>query len=422
MLQNKFSRLGLALTVSATLGLVNSNSATAASFKQYQAIDLGTLNNSPTVTGAAINDVSQIVGRYNSASINGFNTGFIWENGVMTGLPLTGFKVGGPNDGATVTMPGRGGLSRSINNSGKIVGAGDELPGSTDRGLLWAPDATDGYDLTIYEFGGVESYFVDINNKDQIAGSHIYAPGKRDAIHWENGHRTYLPSLGGDLNLGVAINDSGKIVGYLDTDGADNGTNTYSGALWEKDANGNYILTNLGTNGATQSFAREINSVGQVVGQLVNGTGSTATTSPFLWQNNAFTLLGSLGGTKGDVANINKEGQVVGYSTNTSNQELAFIWHDGAIADLNTLLTNNLLVDGANVVLNRATGINNKGDIVAYGNYSYTDAQGLTKTGTRTYLLKSVPEGNTTVGLLAFGAVGVAYQLKRKGQKVTKVK
>ncbi len=422
MIQNNFSRLGLALTVAATLGLVNSNSATAASFKQYQAIDLGTLNNSATVTGAAINDVGQIVGRYNTASINGSNTGFIWENGVMTALPLTGLKVGGPNDGATLTMPGRGGLSRSINNSGNIVGAADELPGATDRGMFWAPNATDGYDLTIYEFGGVESYFVDINNNDQIAGSHIYAPGKRDAIYWEDGNRTYLPSLGGDLNLGVAINDSGKIVGYVDTDGADNGTSTHSAALWEKDANGNYILTDLGTNGANQSFAREINNVGQVVGQLSNGSGNTATTSPFLWQNNAFTLLGSLGGTRGDVANINSAGQVVGYSSNSGNQERAFIWHDGAMADLNTLLTNNLLVDGANVVLNRATGINKKGDIVAYGNYTYTDAQGLTKTGTRTYLLKSVPEGNTTLGLLAFGAVGFVYELKRKRQKVTKLK
>ena len=220
----------------------------------------------------------------------------------------------------------------------------------------------------------------------------------------------------------VAINDSGKIVGYVDTDGADNGTNTHSAALWEKDANGNYILTDLGTNGANQSFTREINSVGQVVGQLVNGTGTTATTSPFLWQNNAFTLLGNLGGTRGDVANINSVGKAVGYSSNSSNQELAFIWHDGAMADLNTLLTNNILVDGANVVLNRATGINNKGDIVAYGNYIYTDAQGLTKTGTRTYLLKSVPEGSTTLGLLAFGAVGFVYELKRKDQKVTKLK
>ncbi|MEG5140388.1 MULTISPECIES: hypothetical protein [Microcoleaceae] len=43
------------------------------------------------------------------------------------------------------------------------------------------------------------------------------------------------------------------------------------------------------------------------------------------------------------------------------------------------------------VTLARATGINNFGDISAYGTYTYKDAKGATLTRTRSYLLKALP-------------------------------
>ncbi len=426
MIQFNFGRIGLALSVAASVGIAQSTSAIAASFSRYQAIDLGSLDpTSTTITVNALNDLGQAVGRYNVVNAAGVssNASYIWDNGTLTALPLTGLKIGGPNDGQSVTMPGRGGLARSINNNGIIVGAGDELPGATDRAMKWTPNGSGGYSLRVEEFGGVESYFIDTNNVDQIAGYHIFAPGRQNAIAREGGSNTntILPGIGGDRNQALALNDKGQIVGSVDGDGVQNNTTVNSAALWQKDANGNYVLTNLGTNGATQSVARDINKSGQIVGQLTTGSGATATSSAFLWQNNVFTLLDSLGGTVGDAVSINNDGKVVGYSRNSSNQDRASIWSNGMIADLNSLLTDSLLVGGSNVSLTRATGINKWGDVVAYGTYSYVDAQGVSRTGTRSYLLKSVPESDTALSLLVFGAIGGASFLRRNRRKATVV-
>jgi len=423
-IQFLLGRIGVMLTVAATVGIAQSTSAIAASFSKYAGIDLGSLDKgSTTITATSLNDLGQVVGRYNVVNAAGVssNASYIWQNGTMTALPLTGLKIGGPNDGQPVTMPGRGSLARSLNNNGIIIGTGDELPGATDRAMTWTPNGSGGYSLTVEEFGGVESYFTDINNVDQIAGYHIFAPGKQNAIYRENGSNTntILPGIGGDRNQALALNDNGQVVGSVDGDGVQNDTTVNSAALWQKDASGNYVLTNLGRNGSQQSVAREINDIGQVVGQLTNGSGATATSSAFLWQNNAFTDLGGLGGTVRNAVGINNQGQVVGFSSNSSNQELAFIWNDGMMADLNSLLVDSLLVGGANVSLTRATGINNRGDIAAYGTYTYVDAQGVTRTGTRAYLLKSVPESDTALSLLAFGAIGGVSFWRRNRRKAT---
>jgi hypothetical protein len=44
-----------------------------------------------------------------------------------------------------------------------------------DRGLLWQKKDGGDYELQITDLGGVETYFYDINNQNQMAGRHIYA-------------------------------------------------------------------------------------------------------------------------------------------------------------------------------------------------------------------------------------------------------
>lgn len=392
------------MAVLTAAGLATSSPAIAASM--YAITDLGTLSPEGTDTrAAAINDLGQVVGRSRIDSTA--SAGFIWQDGILTQLPSTGLK----NGSTLVTLPGRGGLARSINDSGMIVGAGDETSGPTDRALLWTQNTSGGYDLAIYDFGGVESYFIDINNQDQIAGQHIYAPGKRNAIYWENNVKTDLPSLGGDQNYALAINDKGQLVGYVDTDGADNGTNTYAASLWQKDASGNFSLLNLGTFGANQSFARDINDAGWVIGQLTNGSGSTLTSSAFLWQNGTTTDLGSLGGSRSDALSINNLGQVVGQSNTVNAVSHAFVWDNGQIFDLNSLL-----VEGTGWQLTSASSVNDNGQIVGYG--SYVDNNGQQQT--RAYLLQPVPESETTLGVLAFGAFGAISLLRRKHRQLAK--
>jgi probable HAF family extracellular repeat protein len=362
---------------------------------RYEVVDLGAIAPTGNATQAnAINDRGQIVGRSQTAEPlgTGFrNQGFIWENGVFKPLTSTGVKNGsGANTGETVTQRGGGGFTAAINDLGAIVGTSDEFAGRpTDRGLVWQKEAGGDYKLDITDLGGVETYFYDINNQNQIAGRHIYAPGLIRPLYVDQGFINPLPDLGGDSGQANGINNKGAIVGQLDSDGL-NTTTVNSAALWEKGADGQYKLTNLGTFGAEQAIARDINDAGQIIGWTAAGTGATATSSPFLLQDGQKINLGSLGGATGQTAGINQFGQVVGFSQNGNLQNRAFVWNNGAIKDLNNLTLTNPTFGGSKVILTNATGINNFGDISAYGSYTYQNAAGATQTGIRAYLLKAI--------------------------------
>ncbi|MEG3840907.1 hypothetical protein [Microcoleus sp. herbarium14] len=370
---------------------------------RYQAIDLGSIAPTGNATQANnINDKGQIVGRSQTTEVlgTGFrNQGFIWENGVLTPLTSTGIKNGGgENTGKEVTQRGGGGFTAAINDLGAIAGTSDEIAGqATDRGLLWQREAGGDYTLQITDLPGVESYFFDINNQNQIAGRHIYGPGstatapnRTRAFSVDQGFIHPLPDLGGDTGTANGINNKGAIVGQIDGDGLNDRT-VNTAALWEKGPDGQYKLTNLGTFGAEQATLRDINDAGQIIGNTSGGTGATATSSPFLLQNGEKINIGSLGGANGSTAGINQFGQVVGVSQNSSLQNRAFVWNNGVIKDLNNLTLTNPTFGGSNVTLTNATGINNFGDISAYGSYTYRDAKGVNQTGTRAYLLKAIP-------------------------------
>jgi probable HAF family extracellular repeat protein len=375
---------------------------------RYTATDIGSFNAVPnsavtaSVNAASINDFGQVAGRYNTGTTyatdtnpaNTIRQGFIWENGVSTILTSTGIKQGssdlGAADGTTVTM-----LTPNVNtigNRGDVLGTGDEIRQPvgqpTDRALIWQKDGAT-YKLTIRDFGGIESYAFDVNNRNQIPGRNIETGGHEAPLSIENGVLTKLADLGGDGGTARGINGKGQIVGYVDTDGVLNDTFKNTAIIWEKDGNGVYQLTNLGTFGGEQATLRDINNAGAMIGADSSGSGTTATSNPFLLRNGAYTALGSLGGKTGSVNGINEFGQVVGASQTAAGTNHAFVWTDGVQADLNNLITAPLTYNGAAVTLNSAVSINNFGDIVATGTYTYLD-NGVSKTGTRSYVLKAV--------------------------------
>jgi hypothetical protein len=60
-------------------------------------------------------------------------------------------------------------------------------------------------------------------------------------------------------------------------------------------------------------------------------------------------------------------------------------------ADLNNLVTTPLTYNGAAVTLNSAVGVNDFGEIVATGTYTYTDpVTNTARTGTRSFVLKAI--------------------------------
>jgi probable HAF family extracellular repeat protein len=120
----------------------------------------------------------------------------------------------------------------------------------------------------------------------------------------------------------------------------------------------------LGTLGGSTATATSINDAGQVVGfsLMTNNSGTRA----FLYSGGKMTDIGSLGGPGygSSASGINNAGQVVGQSevkgTNgTLPQEHAFLFINGQMTDLNSLLPAN-----SGWILDNASAINNKGQIV----------------------------------------------------------
>jgi probable HAF family extracellular repeat protein len=379
---------------------------------RYVATDLGSLSTNPngSVNAASINDFGQIAGRYDTGetftntnattgvvnSNNLIRQGFVWNNGVLTPLTSTGVKDGQSNvgapDGTTVTL-----LTPNVNtigNRGQILGTADEIrqpnPIPTDRGLVWTPNGSGGYDLVINDFGGVESYVFDINNRNQIPGRNIDSPDHETPLYFANGTVTPLTDLGGGGGTARGINGKGQIVGYVDSDGLVNGMETNTAVIWERDANGVYQLTDLGTFGYQQATLRDINNAGQIIGSTSDGSGSTATSNPFIYQDGEYTAIGSLGGQTGSTNGINEFDEVVGASQIASGTNHGYVYIGGQLTDLNDLVTTPLTYNGAAVTLTNAVSINNFGEIVATGTYTYKDpVTGLDKTGTRSYRLQT---------------------------------
>jgi hypothetical protein len=383
---------------------------------RYKATDLGSLSSdvNGAVNAASINDFGQIAGRYNTGGLftntntatppvtnpnNAVRKGFIWENGVMTALTPTGVKKGssafGATDGATVTF-----LTPNVNtisNTGVILGTGDEVRQpvglATDRALIWEKEGTT-YKLTVNDFGGQESYYFDTNNNGLIAGRNILVNEFDIPVYIENGQIVTLANLGGDGGTARGVNNRGQIVGFVDKDGVLDGKVSNTAILWEKGSDGTYQLKNLGTFGAEQASLRDLNDMGSIIGTTNNGTGATATSNPFILRDGVLTNLGSFGGKTGSVNGLNEFGQVVGASQlapvgTAAAVNNAFVWNEGVQANLNSLLSESITYNGAAVTLNSAVSINNFGQIVATGTYTYKDAANKDATGTRSYVLNA---------------------------------
>jgi probable HAF family extracellular repeat protein len=362
----------------AVLLLILSGSGRAAAI--YSINNLGTLGGS-TSFGFAINNAGDTAGQASLPSEE--NSAFLNTNGSTSAL----------------TAPHTtNGSAAGINNSRQVVGTTNTF--NAAQASLWS----NGIFTNLGTLGGTDSYAMAINNAGVIVGGASTSGEQLHAFVYDSGGMSDLGVLnGGTWSSAYAIADNGGIVGYSDIGTGHFRAFRYGGSL-----------QNLGTLGGSDSYGMGINNTGTVVG------GST-TTSGYLHAyvdalGSSMVDLGTLGGSSSFAYGVNASGSVVGSSFTWSNAAThAFVWRDGSLYDLNSLVA-----QGSGWVLNEAYGINDRGQVVGTGTFA-GQSRGF-RLDPEAPLSSAVVSGSTvsgvpepgTISLLAAGLVLVAIGIRKR--------
>jgi probable HAF family extracellular repeat protein len=236
--------------------------------------------------------------------------GFAWEDGVMRALP---------------TLGGTHGFATGANNQGQIVGWAENTVHDPTcvppqvlqfRAVMWGPGEGEVREMPPLP-GDSVSAATAINDRGQVVGiSGICddAVGKYSAIHavlWENGVPIDIGNIGGDAwNTGMAINHQGDVAGFGNVSVTPDGEFNGHAFLWTKGEG----MRDLGTlPGDVFSQAYGINAQRQVVGRSCDVDFNCRA---FLWQNGKMTELRTLvpgyAGVLTQAGDIDDLGRIVG--------------------------------------------------------------------------------------------------------------
>jgi probable HAF family extracellular repeat protein len=262
---------------------------------------------------------------------------FLWQNGVMTALST----LGGPNGGVG-----------QINNRGEVAGIAET---STKDKNCPSGVSVSGTGPQILDFEPV-----------------IWGP--------QPGKIRQLSLLAGDtVGEAMGINDNGQAVGASGTC-----ANTVlpplafgpHAVLWDTDGS----VADLGNLGGTAAnIGLAINNRGQVVGaaSLAGGTTPFSLNDAFLWtRETGMQDLGTLPGDANSVGlGINDRAEVVGQSADADGNSRGFLYQNGVMYDLNTLIPAN-----SPLYVLSASSINSSGEITGFGMTSDGDMHGFLAT------------------------------------------
>src|SRR5271169_4920663 len=282
-------------------------------------IDLGTLGGKNSWTNyGGINDRGEAVGLAETSvpdpdgeDFCAFGTHltcrpFLWQFFHMSALP---------------TLGGNNGQASAINNRGQIVGISETTvsdsgcppskPGKIISPVFWEKGEARPLPTLV---GDPDGFVQGINDRGQAVGSSGTCSNiATHAVLWENDTAFQLPDLGRAGNDAYAINDHGQVVGYVQSP---DGTTFYA-AVWRDGARG--PVTNLGAlPGDFAAFATGINNRGQVVGN--NFDSNFNWSHGFIWQDGVMTDLNTLISADSNLfvisaSNINDRGQISGMAT-----------------------------------------------------------------------------------------------------------
>jgi len=278
--------------------------------------------------------------------------------------------LGGPNSAVYWPVKDDIGLITGVSDTSDTDPLGEDFcaygTGLTCRGFLWH----DGKMIELPTLGGNNGQATAVNNRGQVVGyaensaqdPNCVAPQVLDyeAVIWgpklDEKHK--LPPLAGDaVSQVLAINDRGQAIGGSGI--CQSPAPPAHAVLWEEDGS----VINLGTlGGALNNNAFAINNRSEVVGSY--DLSGDATGHAFLWtKDKGMQDLGTLSGDfSSEAFGINQEGQVTGQSCDQNGNCRAFLWQDGVMTDLNSLVC-----QGTSLYLLSGYDINDQGEIVGIG-------------------------------------------------------
>ena len=247
------------------------------------------------------------------------------------------------------TLGGTFSAANAISDAGHVAGDSNLAEdASAYRVYLRHPD---GSLMNLGTLGGSWSTAVAVNNAGHVVGYSVIAEDAATRAFLHNGVTMLdLGTLGGGYSEAVDINQLGHVAGNASVaDGAVHAFLHLSG-----------VMRDVGTLGGTSSEAVGVNDSGLLAG---NSTiAGDAATRGFVYRDGVMTDLGSLGSGASTASAVNNRGQVVGTSADASGQPRAFLWYEGTMTDLNSLLP-----AGGGWALTSALFINENQQVVGEG-------------------------------------------------------
>lgn len=271
-----------------------------------------------TVVGGAgsvaydVNIAGDVVG---DVTVGGGNRGFLYAGGALVDI-------------GTGTGTGTWSSARHVNDVGQVVGTVGDDSGSA--GFLYSGGSLGVLDGSRSAYGinnsGTITGVFGVVGSDGFAYSHAYSYA--GGVYTDAG--TLIEEAG---SYGYAINNSGAITGAAEWA---RGANWPTNVILYQDG----VLSDLGAFAGPWAYGYSINDLGHVVGSgtIENIGGDLYPRRALLYADGIMHNLGSLMADAYSTAyDINNLGQVVGVA-DTAGGMHGFLYEDGAMVDLNTLI------------------------------------------------------------------------------------